>query len=410
MPIKENSADIIQHERLEREKKLAPRSRICDIAITAVFCLFIGGFALMHIITPDKEYSERENRVLESFPKFSADALFSGSYTADMTEYLSDQFPLRDVFVSIKSNAERIAMRMENGGIMFDGDALTARADHPDMENLDENLSSSEKFAASLENSGIDTVLAVAGRRSDVCTRDLPDSYGEGNQNALWEAIDAAGKNFSGEYNNLRNPLRNLDKLGEDVYYRTDHHWTTLGAHYAYLELWESLPDSLIEGLSPRRSSEFKKETVTTEFYGTSHSSSGATWVTPDEIDLWRFAGDDTMTVTVKDTGEILTGLYRMEFLEVKDKYSVFLGENAGRVDIGTGDRPTVMLIKDSFAQSIAPFLAMDFDIIMIDPRYYGDSIYRTAIEEQPDAVVILMNADTLTTTAVLRPLLRGVQ
>ena len=81
-----------------------------------------------------------------------------------------------------------------------------------------------------------------------------------------------------------------------------------------------------------------------------------------------------------------------------------------GRLNIGNGDRPTIMLIKDSFAQALTPFLAADFDVVMIDPRYFSGSIFRTVSEEQPDAVVILMNADTLTTSAVLRPLRRGVE
>jgi len=67
-------------------------------------------------------------------------------------------------------------------------------------------------------------------------------------------------------------------------------------------------------------------------------------------------------------------------------------------------------MIKDSFAQSVAPFLAVDFDVVMIDPRYYRESIYDTILEISPEAVIILLNADSLTSTPVLRPLMRGVE
>lgn len=411
MAIKENSADILQREKLEREKKLAPKSRICDVLLTILFCLFIGGFTLSHIITPDRDYSERENRVLQNLPEFTFESLFSGDYTSDMTKYLSDQFPARDLFVSVKASSERIAMRMENGGIIFGDNSLTARLDHPNLENLDVNITSADKFASAIEKEGISCIFAPAPRRVDVCIDDLPSSFGERSQNELWNTIDSYADSFSGTFvSGLRGRLNARNSLGEDVYYRTDHHWTSLGAYYAYDLLYSTLPDDIADPMSKPRLQDFKKETVTNEFYGTSYSSSGASWVTPDSIDLYRFEGDDIIPVTVVDNGEKYEGLYRKEFLEVRDKYSVFLGENAGRVDIGYGNRPTIMVIKDSFAQSLVPFFAVNYDIVMIDPRYYSDSIYRTVIEEKPDVVMILMNADTLTSSPVLRPLIRGVK
>ncbi len=413
MAVKENSADILQKEKLEREKELAPKSKICDIIITALFCLFVGGFTVLHILTPDRAYSEKENRTLEEFPKFSISALFEGEYTSSMTKYLSDQFPLRDLMVSIKSNTERLALRMENNGIIFGDDSLTARLENPSTENLGINLDAADKFAAGLEKNGIKSILAVAPRRVDTCISDLPSVYGDGEQNKLWSLIDSYGDKFSGTYVNLRGKLRSEYSLGNEVFYRTDHHWTSLGAYFGYYNIWTALPEDMKSVTSngvARPLSSFKVETVTEDFLGTSYSSSGASWVTPDSINLYRFDGDDTIPVTVKDNGTVLKGLYREEYLEKKDKYSVFIGENAGRVDIGNGDKKKLVIIKDSFAQSIAPFFAADFDIIMIDPRYFSGSIFRTVLEEDPDAVLILMNADTLTSDDVLKVLLRGVR
>lgn len=411
MAIKENSADILQKQKLRREKELSPKSRISDIIITVIFCLFIGGFTLIHIITPDKEYSERENRMLEKFPEFSSSALFSGEYTSNITKYLSDQFPFRDAMVSIKANTERFALRMENNGIIFGKDSLTARLENPNTENLDVNLTSADGFAAGIEKDKIPCILAIAPRRVDVCIDDLPASYGDNSQNDLWNIIDSYGNNFSGIYVNLREKLLSANSLGDEIYYRCDHHWTSLGAYYAYTTILQALPEPLwADTYNYRTLDTFTRETVTDEFYGTSYSSSGATWVSPDIIELFRYDGDGEIPVKVADTGEVFEGLYRMEYLDVRDKYSVFLGENAGRIDIGYGNRQKIVVIKDSFAQSLVPFLAADFDIVMIDPRYFSGSIYRTVIEESPEAVIILMNADTLTSDDVLRPLMRGVK
>ena len=411
MAIKENNADKMQREILERERALSPHSRICDIVITVLFCLFIGGFAVLHFLTPDREFSDTENKMLKQFPEFSAEALFSGEYTADVTDYLSDQFPYRDYFISIKAGTERLALRTENGGVIFGENTLTERNDKPDMDNLQVNLDSVKKFTDAVEKEGIPTIFAPAPRRSDVCIGDLPSTYGEDSQNALWSEIDTFGTTLNGKYTNLRNRLKDLTDLGDDLFYRTDHHWNSTGAYHAYAKVWDSLPEEMKAGKFIKTLNSFTKETVTTEFYGTAHSKSGATWVEPDSIELYRFAGDDKIPVTNLDNGKTYSGLYRTEYLEVKDKYSVFLGENVGRLMIGNGDRPLIMMIKDSYAQSVVPFLAADFDVLLVDPRYYkSGSIYRLVLEESPDAVVILMNADTMTTSTVLYPLVRGLK
>ncbi len=410
MAIKENNADILQRQKLEREKELSKKSKFCDVFMTVLFCVFIFGFAALHIFTPDKEKSESENRILEKFPEFSAESLFSGEYTANMTRYLSDQFPFRDFFITVKASSENALLRKENGGIIFGDDSLTARLDDPDMDNLSVNLDAVKGFTTALEKAGIPAVFAPAGRRVDVCLSDLPDSFGTKSQDTLWSEIDLVGKSLDCTYVNLRNPLMDLNLKGEEVYFRTDHHWNTYGAHSAYSEIWNILPENVTAGITFRNADSFTKEIVTENFLGTSFSSSGASWITPDKIELFRFDGDDTMPVTVMDTGEVHEGLYYREYLNTRDKYSVFLGENHGRVDIGNYNRKTIVIIKDSFAQSITPFFAADFNVILIDPRYTTGSIFKTVTEISPDAVIILMNADTLTSSTVLRPLMRGVK
>ena len=268
-----------------------------------------------------------------------------------------------------------------------------------------------DKFAEALENKGISLIFSPAPRRVDVCIDDLPKSYGDAAQNELWSTIDYYADSFSGTFiSGLRDILRGQNSIGEEVFYRTDHHWTSLGAYNAYDVIYTALPDNIKSQIPQRELSFFTPETVTEDFYGTSYSSSGASWVTPDKIELYRFEGDDKIPVTVVDTNTTYEGLYRTEFLDTRDKYSVFIGENAGRVDIGYGDRPKIVVIKDSFAQSFVPFLAADFDVTMIDPRYFSGSIFRSVEEIDPAAVLILMNVDTLTSDDVLKVLIRGIK
>ena len=409
MSAKENDADILHREYLRRERELAPQSRFGSILLTVIFCVILGGGAILHLITPDREYSEAENRRLQTLPEFSLESLASGKYTSEVTKYLSDQFPARDAFVTLKAASETALLRRENGGIMISGDWLVARNDYPSRDNLGVNADAAEKFAAALGSRGIPTVAAIAGRTADVAAAHLPTLYGTAAQDELWRDINSAFSGFGGTYLNLRDTVADRLSAGEDVVFRTDHHWNALGAYYAYRAIMEALPESAVAGVTPRGIDYFTRECVTEEFYGTSYSKSGASWVAPDKIKLFRFPRDENLTVTVADTGESHTGLYYTDYLSVRDKYSVFLGENAGRVDItGESERPKIVLVKDSFAQSIAPFFAADFDVVLIDPRYFSAPVYTTVIEENAAAVVILMNADAFTSSPVLRALPRG--
>jgi hypothetical protein len=179
----------------------------------------------------------------------------------------------------------------------------------------------------------------------------------------------------------------------EDVFYHTDHHWTPLGAYYAYAALGDEL------GYTPLPLSEFRAETVSREFYGTIWSKSGIYAASPDEITLYRYDGDTDFKVTDADSGEVyLEGLYDKSKLEVKDKYSLFLGGDYGHVKISDGsEKPTLLVVKDSYFDALAPFLARHFELDVIDLRYTSarDSVAEYAAEQGIDNILILFGEDS---------------
>ena len=194
------------------------------------------------------------------------------------------------------------------------------------------------------------------------------------------------------------------------MYYKTDHHWTSLGAYYAYVEIMNSW------GLTPYPLDYFTRETVSEDFYGTTWSKAGMKWVGPDTIEFIRYPGDDTLITEIVDTGEKLDGLYDRDYLAVKDKYSSFIGGNNGHVRIYPADgspleseRETLVLIKDSFGHSLAPFLAAHFDLEIIDLRYYKLPAIDFVKETGADRVLILYNMDSLLTTNSLAMLNLGL-
>lgn len=388
-------ADREAEELLAGQLGLAKRERAPELITLALFVAFIAAFALAFWIVPDRDMSEEENRALEQFPEFSAEKVISGEYTEKFASYMADQFPLRDQFVGVKAAAEIALGKGGNNGVFILGDTLTERFDTVNESNLDRNTGAIGAFIGACRERGVTAAFAVFGRAMDV--RDIP-IYGSGATDAAWSLLDGH------DHIDMRRALDG--HTDEYVYYRTDHHHTSLGAYYAYSYLAPYL------GYEANDISHYRREVVSQEFFGTTYSKSGAKWIAPDSVELFRWDGDDAVTVSV-DGGEARTGMYFREYLGMKDKYSVFLGGNNARVDV-TGSkgesRPKLLIVKDSFAHSLAPFLAEHFDVTMTDPRYYKKPLIRLVEEEGFDAVLVCCNMDTLSSAAPFAILRSGLK
>lgn len=187
----------------------------------------------------------------------------------------------------------------------------------------------------------------------------------------------------------------------ENLYYRTDHHWTTLGAYQGYLVFCEKM------GLEPVPLEKLIPQVVTEDFEGTLYSKSGDYSHPGEEITIYTNPAD-RLTVEYKDTGEITDTLYNMEYAQKKDKYSLFLNNLHPLVEITNETAETdreLVLIKDSYANSMVPFLVRHFKkIYVFDTRYYKDGP-SAFIAEHPGItdVVLLYNMNTLDTDTGIR-------
>lgn len=401
-------ADEEQKRYLDIEKKYSKQNRALNIALTAAFFAFIYVFAILFWVIPDKTSSAEENRALATAPKFSIEALVEkgaeGSFTDRFAVYMADQFPARNFFVGLKAESERLLFKGQNNGVIFAKDGyLVSRFDNPDTENLKVNLNYIADFAGGAKELGIDVTVALAGRKIDVASSVMPPSFGTSEQDEVWETIDNTLSSRGVSYIDLRSELKDHFDDGEYVYYKTDHHWTTLGAYYAYEKTAREM------GIDPAPISSFRRETVSDSFYGTTWSASGAKWIKPDTVEFFRYDGDENF-LTDRGYGQdgqrdVINGLYQTSFLNEKDKYSSFIGGNAGRIDItadGEG-REKILVVRDSFFNSTAPFFAKDLDMVVLDlrPLYYkmkSSDDYLTEIcrAEGIDRVLILVNAETL--------------
>ena len=200
-------------------------------------------------------------------------------------------------------------------------------------------------------------------------------------------------------------PARTIDLAGalahkcEDIYYRTDHHWTSLGAFYGANAIFEAL------GLEPLELSDYQKTTVTDQFFGTTFSTSGVRWVRPDSIDT--YIPEDGVHVTSWFGAEPSEGsLYVDSYLGVKDKYSYFLGGRQPLCVIESDkapDGPKVLVIRDSYSDSLAPFLTERFsEVHLFDPRNNLNSVKDYVADNGIDAVIVLYSFSNFATDPYL--------
>ena len=376
--------------------------RYC-IFITALFCAFIGVFLVANAVSPDRTFSEVENRNLEQLPAvdfgtpeklFRDGNFFNGQFMRDFETYTTDQFIGRDAWVDLKARTERALGKKENNNVYFaDNDTLITRFDQPAADRVTENLNYVNKF---VENVDIPVVFSLIPTQACIWADRLPEGAPNASQTDLM--TQAQGAVTGATWADVYTPL--MEHKDEDIFYRTDHHWTSLGAYYGYTGLASAL------GYTPVPLSDYTPTVRSTEFYGTVFSSSGVRWVKPDTITT--YVPDDGITVvshTYDSSGnpvEEQRALYVESFLSVKDKYSMFLGGNQSLgvvTNTNNPDGPKLLIIRDSYADSLVPFLTAHYsEIHLIDPRYYHLSVKDYVEQNGIDQALVLYSVPNFVT------------
>ncbi len=346
------------------------------VVIIAVLTLTL---TLSFIVLPDKSFSGAENRMLSSSPEFSGESLISGEFSQKAGPYIADQFPLRDGFIAAKAYTEILLGKKENGGVINAEGYLIAKPQQA-QNRLSDNLTAINDFK---NNTGATLTVAALPRSIDVFAEKLPDAYPTEGLYEIWQEYFSKTGELGLNAVDLYTPL-----CEQNLYYKTDHHYTTEGAYMAYCVLGESL------GYSPYPAEYFTKQTVSNDFCGTSMRASGFYLSKRDSITLFRYGNDTEYTITAD--GKSIS-LYDFEALDKTDKYSVFLGGNHRRVDISSG-KEKLLIIRDSFADSIAPFLALHYDLVMIDLRYFTDSVAALLRNENISKVLVFESISELST------------
>lgn len=377
-------------------------------AVVCLLCISILLLSVWFITSPKKDFSENENRYLTKLPSFTTKTVFSGEYTDSLGDWLADHFPQRDFFVGLKSSVEIASGRREINHIYVAEDdyliepyakpqnterIINTLASFYDKCMSDSSIQDSSTPGSSMPNSGMakpDVKLMLVPTAVTIYSDKLPKYAPSSNQletaYAIYDATGIPAVDCS------KWLLDNTQK--GQLYYRTDHHWTTLGAYYGYQAYCgaKGLTPVPLESLTPR--------TVTEEFAGTLYSKVNDYHHKKDAITIYTNPEDD-LTVTYPDTGEVTDSLYNLDYLEEKDKYSLFLNNIHPLIEIEnkTADSSDeLMLIKDSYANSMVPFLVHHYKkIYVFDTRYYRDGP-SSFLSDHPGItdVLLLYNMNTL--------------
>jgi len=185
----------------------------------------------------------------------------------------------------------------------------------------------------------------------------------------------------------------------EYLYYRTDHHWTTLGAYYAYEQFCET------QGLTPFDRGAHPVETAE-NFYGT-HYSKARTWnAEPDTITWYDLQNRLTIwnvTAPGQPTEGTQTGLYDTGKLDVYDKYAMFLHGNNGLSRVEGDGTGKILVIKDSYANSFVPYLTANYAAIdVVDFRNYNYGLDQLIADNDYDAILVLYSYSSFTSDPYL--------
>ena len=364
--------------------------------MTFLFLGFLGVLSLLSIVTPQKAFSDSENRYLQKKPEFSVKSLLNGSYGEKYEQYLSDQFPGRNVWIGMKVTTERLALQEDVNGVYFGKDGyLIEKFDTEDLEGeqLNKNIGKLAAFTGAAEKSlGKDHVrVMLVPSASQIITERLPFLAAPYDQGRVTEMLCRSLKEAGGSRETVRPAEEYLKRYRKDaLYYRTDHRWTARGAYLGY-RLWaESV------GLTPWTEEMFDIQTVNSEFHGTVYSKLNVPW-RYDTIEVWQPKEEKDYRVSFDGEPKEYDSLYFPGALEGKDKYAVYLDGNHAITKIEnrsiTGDQKEkkLLMIKDSYAHSFAVFAANHFGTVyMADLRYLNLNLKEWMEEQEITDVLVL--------------------
>ncbi len=419
--------------------------------VVAFFVVLYAVFVVSLILPLRPTRSDTENRDLRPFPTFSFSSFWSGQYFSEIGLWFSDTFPFRDSLIkgdAAIQNLYGIQTDMIHGEVVK-GDEIPDRLDLGEEEPPVSNSTTS-----TLPSTGEST--GSTSKPTTKPTEEPPFKEPEGQQlGAIYLTGDAAYEYYTFNEGQSVRYVKFLNKVGnalsgkaqvysliapnsmgvmmadskkitssnqrdainamtnslnknvkgvklfdvlkkhrkEYLYFRTDHHWTSNGAYYAYQEFAKA------KGIKPNPLSSFEKAEYK-GFLGTFYAGSNQSnklGDNPDTVVTYTPKATNSMTITdrngtVFDWPVVMDG----DQYGASSKYSVFIGGDNPYSVISNPtltDGSSCVVIKESYGNAFVPFLVDHYQTVhVIDYRYYSGNLVSFVEENKVQDVIILNN------------------
>lgn len=370
-------------EKLKQKIKQIKEYPLIIIFFSIIFIIFI-----IDIFTPQNEYSNIENRFLQEKPEFSFEDFIKNKFVTKYELYINDQFVFRDKWISTKSRMEHYFGKLENNNIVYGSDGyMFDKVQSIDKNQLEKNITSLNKFCNRYKDLNI--TVGLIPNSYEVLKDKLPWGL------ELYNQTDLIDKVYRDVLDNRAKTLDilNIMKQNKDkyIYYKTDHHWTTLGAYYAYDEYIKSMNEYPVD------IDKLKKQEVN-YFIGTYFSKSKKYNTNFDVINYYDI---DIDGVYIND--KKYKSMYDLDKFKQRDKYGAFIRgnndltviKNKTNSNVNKTNSKRILLIKDSFGNSFAPFLTFNYDeVYIVDLRYNTERLSSIIKDTSFDNILILYSVN----------------
>ena len=330
-----------------------------NLITTTIFIIVICGLTVPDLFKEPAEISISERRKLAQSPEISVETIFNGSYAEDYREFLQDQAVFREDFRAIKSFVERkILLKKENNEVYVVDNNLYDKFYGINQRYIERAATLIDKIVSSINSDKI--YLSIIPSKAQMLDR---NKYLLSDQNII---TDYLKQHVNAEYVDLMGLVR---KGNESLFYVTDHHWTTEGAIQAY--------EVLITAMGYEPITDYTFELVTDSYVGSNYGKAASKSIEKDRMYLAHNSYLANMTVSrfeAMDTFKLFDSIYFREKLDGLDPYDVFIG-GLGPItvienNLAQSDTELIMF-KDSYSHSLAPFLAQHFKrVTLFDLRY----------------------------------------
>lgn len=354
---------------------------------------------MLFLFMPARDYSAMENRNLQTFPQLSWQRVRNGRFEAQFEDYVEDQFPARNFWISFKSGIDRFLGRTESNGVFLGKDGyLVQNFTEPTEENYARTLNALADFSA--RHADLRQSMLLVPSALTICRDKLPSHAIAGDENGYISRMQADLSSGSAiRFIDVREDLK-AQAAASQLYYRTDHHWTTDAAYLAYLRL------AAENGLTGAETA-YERKLISDSFSGTLSASSGFRLRETDEINIYlqQTPIDHVVSYPESDAAGKFSSVYWTKNLSVRDQYTLFFDGNHPlvRIETAAAGKRALLVVKDSYANCFVPFLIPDYKkLVMVDPRYYTGDLETLMAAEGITDVLFLYNATTLATDTAL--------